>query len=181
MDLSCLRLMGKEKMAASTMLASSTVTMLEPESQRPQWGSLREFNVGKLNAHVEEEEVRERELDKLNAHFEEEDMRERELNLNINVEEDTLRSMFTSARAVTYGMSIFAKVVEIPLPPSRVRLDSDSSPKCIGRSAAHASNVPGRRVLSFAEVRRGLESHDDDHRLNFYPPPGATSRSQVSV
>jgi hypothetical protein len=82
--------------------------------------------------------------------------------------------------------SIFAKAVEIPSPPSRARLDSDSSSKCIGRSAARASNVPGHRrhsselsfagFDSFAEVRRGFEFHD--HRPNFYPPPGANSRSQ---
>ncbi|KAG1727136.1 hypothetical protein EDB19DRAFT_1914356 [Suillus lakei] len=82
--------------------------------------------------------------------------------------------------------SIFAKAIEIPSPPSRVRLDSDSSSKHIGRSTARASNVPGHYrhsselsfagFDSFAEVRRGFEFHD--HRPNFYPPPGATSRSQ---
>lgn len=82
--------------------------------------------------------------------------------------------------------SIFAKAIEVSSPPSRVRLDSDSSSKRIGRSAARASNVPGHRrhsselsfagFDSFAEVRRGFEFHD--HRPNFYPPPGATSRSQ---
>ncbi|KAG2030786.1 hypothetical protein BDR03DRAFT_161432 [Suillus americanus] len=82
--------------------------------------------------------------------------------------------------------SIFAKAVEIPSPPSRVRLDSDSSSKRIEPSAALASNVPGHRrhsselsfagFDSFAEVRRGFEFHD--HRPNFYPPPGANSRSQ---
>ncbi|KAG2338846.1 hypothetical protein BDR05DRAFT_951659 [Suillus weaverae] len=82
--------------------------------------------------------------------------------------------------------SIFAKAVEIPSPPSRVRLDSNSSSKRIGRSAARASYVPGHYrhsselsfagFDSFAEVRRGFEFHD--HRPNFYPPPGATSRSQ---
>ncbi|KAG1849200.1 hypothetical protein F4604DRAFT_1811164 [Suillus subluteus] len=82
--------------------------------------------------------------------------------------------------------SIFAKAVEIPSPPSRVRLDSDSSSKRIERSAARASNVPGHRrhsselsfagFDSFAEVRRGFEFHD--HRPNFYPPPGANSHSQ---
>ncbi|KAG2134191.1 uncharacterized protein EDB93DRAFT_1173064 [Suillus bovinus] len=82
--------------------------------------------------------------------------------------------------------SIFAKAVEIPSPPSRVRLDSDSSSKRIERSAARPSNVPGHHrhsselsfvgFDSFAEVRRGFEFHDN--RPNFYPPPGATSRNQ---
>ncbi|KAG2365179.1 hypothetical protein BDR07DRAFT_1470529 [Suillus spraguei] len=82
--------------------------------------------------------------------------------------------------------SIFAKAVEIPSPPSRVRLDSDSSLKRIGRSSARTSNVPGHHrhsselsfagFDSFAEVRRGFEFHD--HRPNFYPPPGAASRSR---
>ncbi|KAG1847994.1 hypothetical protein C8R48DRAFT_779063 [Suillus tomentosus] len=81
--------------------------------------------------------------------------------------------------------SIFAKAVEIPSPPSRVRLDSDTSSKRIGRSAGRTSNVPGHYrhsselsfagFDSFAEVRRGFEFHDN--RPNFYPPPGATSRS----
>ena len=80
--------------------------------------------------------------------------------------------------------SIFAKAVEIPSPPSRTRLDSDSNSKRLAR----ASNVPGHyrhsSELSFAgfdsfpEVRRGFEFHDN--RPNFYPPPGVTSRSQHS-
>ncbi|KAG1897346.1 uncharacterized protein F5891DRAFT_1242792 [Suillus fuscotomentosus] len=81
--------------------------------------------------------------------------------------------------------SIFAKAVEIPSPPSRVRLDSDTSLKRIRRSAGRTSNAPGHYrhsselsfagFDSFAEVRRGFEFHDN--RPNFYPPPGATSRS----
>ncbi|OJA11619.1 hypothetical protein AZE42_05475 [Rhizopogon vesiculosus] len=82
--------------------------------------------------------------------------------------------------------SIFAKAVEIPSPPSRVRLNSDSSSKLFTRTTARASNVPGHyrhsSELSFAgfdsftEVRRGFEFRDN--RPNFYPPPGATSRAQ---
>ncbi|KAG1854418.1 hypothetical protein DFJ58DRAFT_787853 [Suillus subalutaceus] len=88
--------------------------------------------------------------------------------------------------AVAKSLSSTSLAGDDSAPPSRVRLDSDSSSKRIERSAARASNVPGHRrhsselsfagFDSFAEVRRGFEFHD--HRPNFYPPPGANSRSQ---
>jgi serine/arginine repetitive matrix protein 2 len=55
--------------------------------------------------------------------------------------------------------SIFAKAIEIPSPPCRVRLDSDSTLKRVVRTAARASNVPSH--YRFTEVRRGFEFHDN--------------------
>ncbi|KIJ60131.1 hypothetical protein HYDPIDRAFT_32553 [Hydnomerulius pinastri MD-312] len=79
--------------------------------------------------------------------------------------------------------SIFAKAVEIPSPPTRVRLDSDSSSKRRARGVVRSSIIGGHQrnssalsfagFDSFAEVRRGFEFNDS--RPGFYPPPGATS------
>ncbi|KAH7920517.1 hypothetical protein BV22DRAFT_1133018 [Leucogyrophana mollusca] len=78
--------------------------------------------------------------------------------------------------------SIFANAVEIPSPPARVRLDSDSSSKRMARDVArnsvinghyrHSSGLSFAGFDSFAEVRRGFEFNDS--RPGFYPPPGAS-------
>ncbi|OAX36172.1 hypothetical protein K503DRAFT_322053 [Rhizopogon vinicolor AM-OR11-026] len=82
--------------------------------------------------------------------------------------------------------SILYLLKRLRSPPSRVRLDTDSSSKLFAQTTACASDVPGHyghsSELSFAgfdsftEARRRFEFHHN--RPNFYPPPGATSRAQ---